>query len=191
MPSPDTRRWLANGFIAAFIASQIWLPLSYYLGNDPFDERFAWRMFSPVRLAKCSVQAYDYSDGSRTPIRLSAEVHHVWIKLLRRARQPVIDKVAETLCERRSQNGMADIRMAVQCIPPDAVTKGVCSNPTDRDRDGVPDGYQDSRHCGELSPMSCFKRDCGDRDIATCSKDICEVRPVEESTPLCGDSNGV
>ena len=47
MSRAPSKSRLANIFIVAVIASQIWLPLSYYLGDDPFDERFAWRMFSP------------------------------------------------------------------------------------------------------------------------------------------------
>ena len=39
-------------FIAVFIATQLVLPLRYYvLRDDEHDERFAWRMFSPMRMA--------------------------------------------------------------------------------------------------------------------------------------------
>jgi len=41
-------------FIAVFVIAQLLLPLHYYLARkDPHDERFAWRMFSPMRMARC------------------------------------------------------------------------------------------------------------------------------------------
>jgi hypothetical protein len=44
-------------FIIAFLAVQLLLPLHYYLvRHDPHDERFAWRMFSPMRMADCAVR---------------------------------------------------------------------------------------------------------------------------------------
>ncbi|MBW2464764.1 MAG: hypothetical protein JRH11_24155, partial [Deltaproteobacteria bacterium] len=39
-----------NTLIVAFLAFQLLLPLRYYMGSDEFDERFAWRMFSPIRM---------------------------------------------------------------------------------------------------------------------------------------------
>ena len=42
-------------FILVFVLSQLLLPLHYYVGRrDPHDERFAWRMFSPMRMTGSS-----------------------------------------------------------------------------------------------------------------------------------------
>lgn len=38
--------------MALFLASQVAIPLTYYLYKEPADERFAWRMFSSVHMAK-------------------------------------------------------------------------------------------------------------------------------------------
>ena len=98
-----------NAFIIGWIGTQMLLPLAYYVpggrepsqlpGVDPltarFDERWAWRMFSDVRMLKCKAE---YARAGRT-IDLEREVHMAWGSLLPRGRPDVLDDVAERLCE--------------------------------------------------------------------------------------------
>ena len=64
-----------------FLTVQLLLPLHYYLlRKDPHDERFAWRMFSPMRAAKCSVKAV--IDGQ--PVELGTKFHEAWIEIAQR-----------------------------------------------------------------------------------------------------------
>ena len=84
-------------FILLFVAAQLLLPLTYYVARrDPHDERFAWRMFSPVRMARCTPTIR--MDGAR--INLGAEFHEAWIALANRGRFVVIEAMGTQLCAR-------------------------------------------------------------------------------------------
>ncbi len=83
-------------FIAAFVLVQLLLPLHYYIGRrDPHDERFAWRMFSPMRMAKCSPKVA--IDGQ--PLALEGTFHEAWLELAQRGRFVVIEAMAAHLCK--------------------------------------------------------------------------------------------
>jgi hypothetical protein len=83
-------------FILAFLVIQLLAPLTYYLARrDPHDERYAWRMFSPMRMAQCKV---DFSvDGQ--PLNLYSKFHEAWIEIAQRGRFVVIEEMAEKLCK--------------------------------------------------------------------------------------------
>jgi len=119
-------RTLRNAFIIAWIGLQVALPLSYYLGDDRFDERFAWRMFSSVRLSECRVKLVDRTDGAAVAVRPGAELHEVWANLLSRARASVVHAYAKRWCDRRRDAGVA---------APSLHAEIVCENP---DRRGDP-----------------------------------------------------
>ena len=69
-PPSDRVRALRRAFILGFLALQLIAPASYYLWRDnPMDERFAWRMFSPIRLIKCDVTLYDATHATKTRLR--------------------------------------------------------------------------------------------------------------------------
>lgn len=90
---------MIRAFIVAWVALQIALPAGYYLfRNDDvhrYDERWAWRMFSPIRAVRCDV---DFTaDGKR--VSTSSEFHTAWIGLAERGRPSVIEEMAERLCE--------------------------------------------------------------------------------------------
>jgi len=181
--APPRNQWPSIAIIV-FLAVQLALPLSYYLGKNAFDERFAWRMFSPVRMARCQVKVFDATDGVETEIRLGRRLHIVWINLLKRARPAVIDGVAAHVCAQSGSAGATpDIRMMLTCTPPDSVLLGVCTNRRDADGDGVPDGYLTSRICTD--PAACFKADCGDLDASACFKRRCRVDVVPREQNLC------
>lgn len=76
------------------------MPLSYYLGDDRYDERFAWRMFSTVRLTGCKVTAFDVDSSNRaTRISLRKMVHAAWITNMTRNRQSIIRRFTERRCD--------------------------------------------------------------------------------------------
>ena len=87
-------------FILAFVAIQLLLPLHYYvLRRDAHDERFAWRMFSPMRMARCST-AFN-ADGQY--VELSKHFHEAWIEIAQRGRFVVIEAMAAKLCEKHQR----------------------------------------------------------------------------------------
>ncbi len=75
--------------------SQLLLPLHYYVARrDPHDERFAWRMFSPMRMARCTPRFV--VDGK--PFPLGSEFHEAWIEIASRGRFEVIEQMGAKLC---------------------------------------------------------------------------------------------
>jgi hypothetical protein len=98
-------------FLFIFFAIQIYLPLSYYLGNYPWDERFSWRMFSSVRSLQCQsqfiVESQNQANQQACPndpskscqkLKLNEHLHVVWINLIQRGRLEVIDRFAQQHC---------------------------------------------------------------------------------------------
>jgi hypothetical protein len=83
-------------FVCAFLLIQLLLPLHYYLlRRDPHDERFAWRMFSPTRMARCSLSL----TVNREPVAVDTRFHEAWIGLAERGRLAVVEAMATKLCE--------------------------------------------------------------------------------------------
>lgn len=96
-------------FILAFLAVQLALPLRYYLAHrDPHDERFAWRMFSPMRMAQCTPQVQ--LDGK--PYDLGLDFHEAWVTIAERGRFSVIEEMGKELCHRHPGS---EVRMSIDC----------------------------------------------------------------------------
>jgi hypothetical protein len=96
-------------FILTFLAIQLLLPLHYYFARrDPHDERFAWRMFSPMRMVKCTPNLT--IDGKRQ--NLGNEFHEAWIEIAKRGRFVVIEAMAAHLCE---QHPTSSVIMSLDC----------------------------------------------------------------------------
>ncbi len=92
------RSW-QGWLILAVIASQLLIPLHYYtVRRDRHDERFAWRMFSPMRMTDCAVRAT--LDGA--PVALEREFHEAWLALARRGRFVVVEEMGARLCEKHA-----------------------------------------------------------------------------------------
>jgi hypothetical protein len=88
----------ASIFIAGFLLVQIALPVEYYAcRQDRYDERFAWRMFSPERMTQCSPE-FTMGEPKRRVV-LGAEFHQAWVETAKRGRIEVITRMAEKLCE--------------------------------------------------------------------------------------------
>ena len=48
-----------GGGVGLVLGLAVLIPLTYYLRDDPYDERFAWRMFSGVRLQECDATVFE------------------------------------------------------------------------------------------------------------------------------------
>ncbi len=96
----DASRAALAPWLWLLVALQIAIPASYYLGQRRDDERFAWRMFSAVRVQKCRVGAFEKQrgDSSDRPIELRAVLHSAWIHGLERGRTRVIERFLATRC---------------------------------------------------------------------------------------------
>jgi hypothetical protein len=89
-----TSTWRGR-FILVFFVVQLLLPLHYYVArHDPHDERFAWRMFSPMRMTRCSAQ---FSVDNK-PFTLAGKFHEAWGEIASRGRFVVIEAIAHKLC---------------------------------------------------------------------------------------------
>ena len=111
-PAAHLRRLLSTWrgrFIVAFVAVQLLLPLDYYVvRHDPHDERFAWRMFSPMRMTRCQTR---FSVGGQ-PVVLGHEFHEAWIEIASRGRFSVLEEMADKLCH---EHPGAPVGLAVDC----------------------------------------------------------------------------
>ncbi|TNE90164.1 MAG: hypothetical protein EP330_08890 [Deltaproteobacteria bacterium] len=102
-------------FIVVWIVVQMALPFSYYLRSERaerYDERWSWRMFSDVRMVRCTAE---FSVDGRD-VNLSQEFHMAWDSLLKRARPQVVDAVTERLC---TANPGKPVTMRLHCREPD------------------------------------------------------------------------
>ncbi len=95
-------------FILAFVTLQLLLPLAYFARRDPHDERFAWRMFSPMRMAKCTPAFV--LDGK--PVALASEFHEAWVELARRGRFVIVEAMGAHLC---AQNPGKSLNVTLDC----------------------------------------------------------------------------
>ncbi len=91
--------------VLAFLGLQLGLPLSYYLGHDRYDERFAWRMFSPQRMVRCQVSVRDSGTVS-----VSSEVAAPWVSWMRRGHLRVVYAYAERRCAEQGGPLFIDLR---------------------------------------------------------------------------------
>jgi hypothetical protein len=91
------RSW-QGWLILLVVAGGLAVPIHYYVPThrDPHDERFAWRMFSPMRMAKCEPKF----TKNNAPLDLGAEFHEAWIELAKRGRFHIIERMGAQLCEK-------------------------------------------------------------------------------------------
>ncbi len=93
------RRGPIRAFVIGVLLLQIAGPLSYYLGDDPYDERFSWRMFSEVRVRSCEVTVSETVGGATRPVELRTAIHGAWIETLRRNRRAAIRALLRRRCD--------------------------------------------------------------------------------------------
>ena len=96
-PPASTR---AYAWLWLVVALQVAIPASYYLRpSDRDDERFAWRMFSGVRLKRCTVSArQQLNDGSTRALPVRGALHGSWVHALERGRRRVIERFLGSRC---------------------------------------------------------------------------------------------
>lgn len=95
--------------ILLVVASQLLLPLHYYVARrDRHDERFAWRMFSPMRMTRCTPA---FTIDSK-PVTLETQFHEAWIEIAKRGRFNVIEEMAAQLC---AKNPGSAVHVVVEC----------------------------------------------------------------------------
>ena len=91
---------LSPAWLWLLVGLQIAIPVSYYfVRDDRDDERFAWRMFSSVRLKRCEVRVFERdAGGTQLPVDLPSHLHASWIRSLERGRSHVIERFLATRC---------------------------------------------------------------------------------------------
>jgi hypothetical protein len=99
---PEPGLGLSNIIISIALLYQVAMPLRYYLGGGGADERFSWRMFSTVRMQKCSVRVDEQVDEGgepqQRPVDLTQAFQIAWMGMLERNRPQVVDKVLRRRC---------------------------------------------------------------------------------------------
>ena len=128
--TPTRRRRLVAAGIATAVAIQVAIPMSYYFDDDPFDERFAWRMFSAIRVYRCDVGATETVDGESVIVPLGSTIHVAWIGTLRRNRAAVVERFLEWRCEQGAERAQLTNRCvdAQRVRIPDIVTTIDCAS---------------------------------------------------------------
>ncbi|MDQ3036891.1 MAG: hypothetical protein M3Y87_31145 [Myxococcota bacterium] len=102
------------------IAGTIWvvlmlaIPLRYYAGDDRYDERFAWRMFSAVRVQSCRVGVTEESEAGARPVALMEVLPAPWAALLERNRPAVVEAFLRWRCEAR--DATERVRFHNECV---------------------------------------------------------------------------
>jgi hypothetical protein len=115
-------------FILAFVTIQALLPLHYYVAHrDPHDERFAWRMFSPVHLTHCTP---DFTLGGK-PVDLSTQFESEWVNLAKSGRFTIVEAMAQRLC---AQHRGSPVTVSLRCTSVDGTASSwgghdMCSAP--------------------------------------------------------------
>ncbi len=124
--------------VHAILVVLIAAPLQYYLLNDDRrDERFAWRMFSPLRSEKCGTQFL--LGENKAPIKASDSFHSAWVGLAQRGRQQVIEAMGRVLCEQHSGQ---PLRIRIQCETHPGSTDGKKGALYDRRREASDDDVE-------------------------------------------------
>lgn len=114
---PRGQRWIAIG-AAVFVLVQLAIPLRYYLNAPTPDERFAWRMFSSVRMVDADATLIDIvaRDGERIerPVPFGAVAS--WRSALEVQRPDVVEKVMRS---RLGEPGVIAVRYERRVRTPD------------------------------------------------------------------------
>lgn len=112
-PPPDgPTRTRAGWTLALFALVSIAIPLRYYLGDDLYDERFAWRMFSRVRVQECSAEVTE--DGAplvvlgRDP-SAPGILPAPWHSLLQRNRPAVVRRFLRWRCAAEGERDVVEV----------------------------------------------------------------------------------
>ncbi len=120
-PVNPTRRKLRHVLILLFLTVQFALPLRYYLGDDRYDERFAWRMFSPIRMVKCQVAFVGQTSATspREQVPMGRVVPQPWLHWMQRGHAHVTRAIGAHWCdEHRASGARPSLSVTMQCRLP-------------------------------------------------------------------------
>jgi hypothetical protein len=115
-PSASARRARVRAFIVVAVLAQLLIPLTYYLRDDPYDERFAWRMFSGVRLQECELGVFETRGAGEQAVNPYQVVPAGWVEGLKRNRRRVVERYLTLRCERE---GTTLVRVENRCVEVD------------------------------------------------------------------------
>ena len=108
----------ANVVIWLFLVTAFLTPLSYYtLRSDPYDERFAWRMFSAWGFVDCEPKWTVGNPGREVPIYQM--FHMAWVACARKGVGVATDAMTERLCQ--ATDGQP-VRLRMDCVHLDGTT---------------------------------------------------------------------
>jgi len=109
-PPRGRRTWIAIG-VAIFLASQIFIPITYYLRDEPTSERFAWRMFSSIDLSTWKTEVTVLIDENGTLVErqvpISSTLQEAYAKGIQQAQ---LDIVEQYMCRLSEQPGLKEVR---------------------------------------------------------------------------------
>ena len=113
-PLPSGKnRTRSRVFIAAFVALQFLVPLTYLLRDDATDERFTWRSLATTAAPECKAEAWiRRTDGALVSITLENELHEDWLDYVRVGRRAVVDAFLERQC---SEKDAASVELVTRC----------------------------------------------------------------------------
>jgi hypothetical protein len=114
-PTGVVRQRVLAGLVV-FTILQIAIPLRYYWGDDLYDERFAWRMFSAVRVQTCEVAVTEERDGTERELPLYGFLPAPWVGLLQRSRPAVVRGFLDWRCEEREDGAPTSVRVVSNCL---------------------------------------------------------------------------
>jgi len=87
-------------FIAAFVALQFLVPLTYLVREDGTDDRFTWRSFASEPASECETRAtLQHYDGKRTEVPVRRLIHQDWVRYVQQGRRVVVDAFLLKQCE--------------------------------------------------------------------------------------------
>jgi len=104
-PPKGRVRLFVSFFIVAYLLWQLALPLSYYVGDDKLDERFAWRMFSAFGIARreCWIEVRPFPTSPEQMHASDKKIFRAtldnWGPPLRRIPKAVADKLLRNQCK--------------------------------------------------------------------------------------------
>ncbi len=114
--SADARAKKITWCVWLFALLHLLIPLRYYAARG-YDERFAWRMFSQVRVQTCTLEAEQtLADGTLASVPLERTLPAPWIALLRRNRQTVITRFLDWQCQHSEAR---EVMVTTRCVDAD------------------------------------------------------------------------
>jgi hypothetical protein len=113
-PHPTGKRRRRSGiFIAAFVALQFVVPLTYLVREDGSDERFTWRSLASQPIEECETRAsLQRYGGERLDVPVRKLLHEDWVRYVQQGRRAVVDAFLLKQCE---EDGVEQVDLVNRC----------------------------------------------------------------------------